>query len=168
MKATVLWVSVAALLCWQYGRAEDEAYLAYGVGVFHDADAFAGQNKYFNAGYRRGLWRGFYWNTKLGYYGEGSPDPTRKSSFFTSTGPGLELSLGALEIRSGWGIAAISTTDSQLGGRFPQFNGNAAIGIRDSKGDGLAIEYNHISSAGLVSPNQGRDFILLELSEKWY
>jgi len=147
--------------------APEEAFLAYGVGVFNDAKYFTGQNKYFEAGYRSFLYNGIYWQYKGGYWGEGSPDQTRKSGFFASSGPGLEIDLQPLEVRSGYGIAMISTPDSQLGGVFPQFQGELYIGLRDSKGDGMGLEYNHISSAGIVTPNAGRDFVVLQLSQKW-
>jgi hypothetical protein len=54
-----------------------------------------------------------------------------------------------------------------LGGAFPQFHGELYGGLRDSQGNGIGIKYNHFSSAGLVTPNQGRDFVLLELSVKY-
>ena len=145
----------------------EEAFIGYGVGIFNDSNYFLGQNKYIDVGYRSFMWDGFYWSFKGGYEGEGSPDIGRKSGFFASSGPGLEIDLQPLELRSGWGLAMISTPDSQLGGYFPQFNGTASIGLRDKHGDGIALEYNHISSAGFVNPNIGRDFMILELSQKW-
>ena len=158
---------LAALLLVCSTAHSEEGFLGYGVGVFNDANYYTGQNKYFEGGYRASVWDGIYWQYKGGFWGEGSPDAARKSGFFVSSGPGFEVDLAPVEIRTGWGLAAISNPDSQLGGRFPQFNGNFALGLRDKKGDGIAIEYNHISSAGLVTPNQGRDFLILELSQKW-
>ena len=145
----------------------DEAFSSYGIGVFGDADYHMAQMKVGELGYRDFLFGGIYWQHKVGYWGEGSPDPSRKSSFFVSSGPGMEVDLQPIEIRSGWGLAAISNPDSQLGGRFPQFNGELYLGLRDRKGDGIGIEYEHVSSAGIVTPNHGRDAILLQLSQKW-
>lgn len=145
----------------------DEASLGFGVGAFGDAKYSTGQVKAGEASYRSFLIDGIYWQNKVGYWGEGSPDPSRKSSMFGSTGFGLEVDLRPLEIRAGYGLAFISTPDSQLGGRFPQFNGDLYVGLRDKKGDGIGIDYMHISSAGLVTPNQGRDFFILQLSQKW-
>lgn len=145
----------------------DEAFLGYGLGIFNDAEYFVGQNKYGEIGYRQFLWDGIYWQYKGGFWGEGSPDSTRKAGFWVSTGPGLELDLQPIEIRSGWSIAAISTPDSQLGSRFPQFNGELYFGLRDKKGDGVGIQYEHISCASFCTPNQGRDFLILQLSQKW-
>lgn len=144
----------------------DEAFLGYGVGVFGDADSFIGQNKYMDLGYREFLFDGLYWQNKLGFLSEGGPDQTRKSGFWGSTGLGLEVDLQPLEIRGGGALGGISNPDSQLGGYF-QFNENFSVGLRDRKGDGIAIEYNHLSCGPFCQPNTGRDFIILELSQKW-
>jgi len=145
----------------------EEAFLGYGLGIFHDADSFLGQNKYFELGYRSTLWSGIYWQYKGGYWGEGSSDLTRKAGFWVSSGPGVEISLDPVEVRSGWSLAAISTPDTQLGSSFPQFNGELYLGVRDKKGDGAGFQYEHISCASFCSPNHGRDFLIFELSHKW-
>lgn len=144
----------------------DEGFVGYGLGVFHGADDFLGQSKYINLGYRADLGAGIYWQTKVGAWGEGGPDLTRKGGGFGSTGVGLEIDLQPIELRGGGALATITTPDSQLGGYF-QFNENMAVGLRDKRGAGIAVEYDHISCGSLCSPNLGRDFIILELSEKW-
>jgi hypothetical protein len=152
--------------CFAYD--DGETFLGYGVGVFNDAKYYPGQNKYGEIGLRSFLFQGIYLQNKLGYEGEGSPDKTRKSGFWGSSGPGMEIDLRPIEMRAGGGLGFISNPDSQLGGVFPQFNTYFAIGVRDRKGDGMAFEYNHLSSAGLASgANEGRDFVILELSQKW-
>lgn len=147
--------------------AADEAFLGYGLGVFKSASESSIQVKVIDGGIRSFLIDGIYWQIKGGYWIDSSSDPTRKSGGFASSGPGMEVNLAPVEIRSGWGLGFITTPDSILGGVFPQFNGELYIGLRDKKGDGIGLEYNHISSAGLVTPNQGRDFIILQLSQKW-
>lgn len=145
----------------------DETFGSYGLGAFNSAKNSAAEVKVANLGYRAEIYNGFYWQFKGGYWGEGSGDPTRKSSFYASTGPGLTIDLRPVELRSGWGICAISNPDSYLGGRFPQFNGELYVGLRDKHDNGLGVKYEHISSAGLITPNDGRDFYILELSQKW-
>lgn len=145
----------------------DEFSVGYGLGVANSAKHFAAETKVFTAAYRPEIYKGFYWQVKGGYWGDGSGDVARRSSFFGSTGPGMLIDLRPIEIRSGWGIATISSPDAYLGGRFPQFNGEAYVGLRDRSGNGIGVEYDHISSAGLVVPNQGRDFVVLQLSKKW-
>lgn len=145
----------------------DEAFIGYGVGVFNDADQFLGQNKYAEIGYRDFLYKGVYWQFKGGFWGEGSSDQTRKAGFWGSMGPGMEMNLNPLELRSGYGIAAISDPDSQLGAYFPQFDGELYLGLRDKQGDGVGFQYEHISCASFCSPNHGRDFVTVQLSLKW-
>lgn len=143
-----------------------EGFVGYGVGVFNDANSFVGQNKYAEVGYREFMWDGIYWQNRLGYWGEGGSDPTRKNSFWFSSGLGLEVDLQPLEVRGGMGPALITNPDSQLGG-YLQFNETMGIGIRDKKGDGMALEYNHLSCASLCNPNNGRDSVTFEMSQKW-
>ena len=145
----------------------DEAFVGYGIGIFNDASYNVGQMKVGDLGYRHFLFDGVYWQNKVGYWGEGSPDLSRSSSGFISSGLGLEMDLQPFELRSGYGLAAITSPDSQLGAVFPQFNGDLYAGFRDKKGDGIGLEYNHISCASFCSPNLGRDFIMIQLSQKW-
>ncbi len=60
-----------------------------------------------------------------------------------------------------WGVELQSSTDSQLGGII-QFSQDAGLGIKDQDSF-LEAGYTHISSAGIWSPNIGRDFITLSL-----
>lgn len=64
------------------------------------------------------------------------------------------------------GPCVISSPDSMLGGRFPQFCTDLAFGIRDRMSL-VTVGYSHISSAGLCKPNKGRDFVLLEMGVRW-
>lgn len=155
-----------ALIAGPFANA-DEAFIGYGVGVFHDADDFLGQMKAGEIGYRSFIFEGLYWQNKGGFWGEGSNDKTRSSSGYFSTGIGLEVDLQPLELRSGYGLAAITTPDSQLGSIFPQFQGEVYVGVRDKVGDGLGLQYSHLSCASFCTPNQGRDFISILLSQKW-
>jgi hypothetical protein len=144
----------------------DEAFIGYGLGIFHDADTFMGQNKYMDVGYRETMWEGLYWQNKLGGWSEAGPDLTRKGGGFYSNGLGLEVDLSPVEVRGGGALALITSPDSQLGGNF-QFNEDFSVGVRDRKGDGIALQYNHLSCGPLCQPNLGRDFLILELSQKW-
>lgn len=145
----------------------DETFFSFGVGVANSAKHSSGETKVGNIGIRNEIYQGIYWQWKAGFYGDGSGDPTRKGSGYASVGPGMLIDLRPLELRAGYGIAAITTPDSYLGGRFPQFQGEIYIGLRDRRGNGIGVQYEHISSAGLVTPNQGRDFTVLQLSQQW-
>ncbi len=60
------------------------------------------------------------------------------------------------------GPAAISTPDILLGGRF-QFMDDIHYGIQDTHGRYVGVMYRHLSSAGIETPNVGRDVVGLEL-----
>lgn len=161
-----LGLALILLLVSSQSRAQ-EVFFDYGLGIFNSAKNAPTEVKVADIGYRGELYNGLYWQSKVGYWGEGSGDPTRNSSFYFSTGPTLLIDLKPIELRSGWGLATISDPDSYLGGNFPQFNGEVYAGVRDMYGNGIGVKYEHISSAGLVQPNVGRDFIALEISSKW-
>ena len=158
---------LAALLLFASPAFADEVFFGYGVGVFNSAKTSPTEAKVANLGVRTDLFGGFYWQFKLGYWGDGSGDPNRHNSAYISSGPGILVDLRPVEIRSGWGLAAITNPDSYLGGRFPQFNGELYLGLRDRYGSGIGVKYEHISSAGLIQPNEGRDFAALEISFRW-
>lgn len=145
----------------------DEGFFSFGIGQANSAKYHTGEVKVGNVGLREEIYQGIYWQYKVGYFGDGSGDPTRKGSLYASMGPGMLIDLRPVEMRAGYGLAAISTPDSYLGGRFPQFQGEIYMGFRDHRGNGIGLQYEHISSAGLVTPNQGRDFLVLQLSQQW-
>lgn len=145
----------------------DSSFFNFGLGIANSAKTSRGETKVGALGYRSDLFDGIYWQYKVGFYGDGSGDETRKSSAFAFTGPGMLIDFKPIEIRAGWGLGGIATPDSYLGGRFPQFNGEVYLGVRDHRGNGIGLGYEHISSAGLVTPNQGRDFFVLQLSQQW-
>jgi hypothetical protein len=151
-----------------FAQQNDEYFVGFGVGLAESAVSSAGETKMFNLGERKFLFQGIYWQNKLGYWGDGSGNPQRKSSLFVSSGIGMEVDLAPVELRAGTGLAIISTPDEYLGGRFPQFSEDLGITLRDKHGDGIGLTYSHFSSAGIVSPNIGRDFVTLELSVKWW
>jgi Lipid A 3-O-deacylase (PagL) len=140
----------------------DEVFLGYGLGVFNNSDT-----RVVNLGYREDIWQGIYWQNKLGFWSDGSGDPNRGSSLYASSGPGLLIDLDPIEIRNGIGLAIISSPDSYLGGIFPEFNENLYVGLRDKRGNGIGVEYEHLSNAGIYSQNMGRDFLEIQLSQRW-
>lgn len=145
----------------------DTMYFGYGLGAFNSAKGSSSETKIGQIGYQADIWDGIYWQAKVGYWGDGSGDQSRRNSAYASMGPGLLIDLKPVEIRSGWSLAFITTPDSYLGGNFPQFNGELYVGLRDKRGNGIGIQLEHISSAGLVTPNEGRDFIVLQISQRW-
>ena len=60
------------------------------------------------------------------------------------------------------GPALISIPDSYLGGPF-QFMSDVHWGVQDMDLNYIGVYYRHISSAGLETPNVGRDIVGLEI-----
>lgn len=144
-----------------------EMFSGFGFGLFDSAKAKATEVKVTDFGYRLELCNGIYWQNKVAYWLDQSGDPRRKNSFYLSTGLGMLVDLKPIEIRVGTNLGFLASRDSYLGGHFPQFNEELYVGVRDKRGNGIGVKIEHISSAGFSQPNQGRDFVMLELSSKW-
>jgi len=65
------------------------------------------------------------------------------------------------ELHIAVGPAYLQNPDQVLGGHF-QFSLEGGVGISDGK-TSLGLEWKHLSSAGIEMPNQGRDFISIQL-----
>jgi hypothetical protein len=161
LAAVLLLVSSTAL-----AEPSEEAFYGFGLGMFNSAIKSPAEVKVVNVGYRSHIISGIYWQFKGGVWGD-SGGNGRKGGGYLSSGPGLTVDLKPFEIRSGWGLAAISHPDAYLGGHIPQFNGELYLGVRDRKGNGVGFQLEHISSAGIFEPNKGRDFLILVLSQMW-
>lgn len=166
--STAIWTAAIVYLLSAGVARADGAFVGFGLGAFNSAKGGPAEVKYGQVGFRESVLYGLAdWQYKVGFWGDGSGDPTRKGSFIVSTGPGWNVVFDPIEIRVGTGLAVISTPDSYLGGRFPQFDSELYLGVRDSAGRAVGFKYEHVSSAGLVSPNKGRDFLLLEIGLGW-
>lgn len=76
------------------------------------------------------------------------------SKFQLGVSPGMEEGIYGSAFL---GVAGISATDRLLGGRL-QFSEDIAVGFREVCSF-MSVGYSHFSSAGLSSPNKGRDFL---------
>ena len=137
----------------------------YGLGVFHSSDYGKGETKSFSLGYEEDWVGPFIHQYELGVYAD-QGGHGRSTSGFGNMSVGVEVNPGYFVARSLWGIGAITTPDSMLGGWF-QFNQDLLLGVKDDKGHIIGVDYKHISSAGIYSPNQGRDFILIHVEIPW-
>lgn len=144
----------------------DEFSFSYGLGVGESAAHSISETKVLEFSYRQTILDALYWNYEAGGWLDNAGNG-RSSSAFLSAGPGFLVDLKGFEIRNAYGVACITSPDAYLGGAFPQFHGELYAGFRDKTGNGIGFKYNHFSSAGIFSPNIGRDFGLLELSLRW-
>lgn len=146
--------------------SSDELFFSYGLGVFKSAENVISETKAAHVGYRYGIFSPWSLQVKWGGWFDGSNNPIRSSSFYSSAGPQYIISTGYFEIRNGISVGFITNTDGYLGGNL-NFNPELYVGVRDKEGSGIGIVYNHFSSAGLNPINMGRDFVLIELSGKF-
>lgn len=137
----------------------------YGVGVFNSSGASQTAVKSFSVGYEE-RWVGpIIHQYEIGMYSDPSGED-RKSSGFGFYSLGVETNPGYFVARSLWGIGAITTPDSMLGGWF-NFAQDFLIGVRDDRGCIIGLNYKHISSAGIYQPNRGRDFVVIHVEIPW-
>lgn len=136
----------------------------YGLGVFNSAQYSRGETKLFSLGYEQDWVGPFIYQYEAGMYNDTGPG--RGASGFGNISAGVEVAPGYLILRSLWGVGAITTPDDMLGGWF-QFNQDFLIGLRDITGNMIGLDYKHISSAGIYSPNRGRDFLVVQVEIPW-
>lgn len=71
----------------------------------------------------------------------------------------------------GIGVSLTETREPDLGGSF-QFNDQAIIGanyfVKDNLGINIAIQYLHVSSAGISNPNKGINTVGCFLGVNWF
>ncbi len=138
-----------------------EPFARYGVGVANSAEQSWSETKVLMLGVRDEVFGPIYREGNLGFWIDRA-GAGRKSSLFGSYGYGFAVLPGPLDIRSSWSIAAISRTDSYLGGHL-QFANQTSAGLRDAFGAAISVNYTHISSAGIYPVNKGRDFLTLQI-----
>src|ERR1700676_3039018 len=87
----------------------DETFMGFGVGAFNSAKHGPGEVKTYNLGLRQDLIEGFYWQEKLGLWGQGGNNEGMKSSGYGSTGLGFRVDFTPVEFHAGWSLAGITT-----------------------------------------------------------
>lgn len=136
-------------------------FARYGIGVFRSNEYGSAAVKSFSVGHTESLLGPVIQQVEGGYFGDSSGH-NRKGSGFGNYGVGLEANPGYFVLRSTWGVGAITSPDSMLGGPF-QFNHDLLLGVKGDNGALIGVDLKHISSAGIELPNLGRDFLLIHL-----
>lgn len=85
-----------------------------------------------------------------------------KSSLYCSHSLGLKLTTNSFYAESLHGMGFISNPDALLGGRF-QFFHDIGFGMHNRDGFSLGLGVKHVSSAGIHSPNIGRNYGILKM-----
>ena len=117
------------------------------------------QNKLLAVGYQAPLGKLFDYQLEVGTFNDNISD------FKTVYGgPSLGLSVGgdSAYVKAFCGPVFVSYTDQHLSTPI-EFNTDFEIGIKDRRGVNIGVGYKHMSNAGTVGPNIGRDFVYIKV-----
>lgn len=164
IKKTLLWfwillkVSMVAYL----PSAAAEELISYGLGIFHSAENWPTETKVFRLAHRQEIDTMTYYMIEWGLWVDTAGNG-RLSSTYVAGSIGVRVDLKPFFIANSLGLGAVAIPDAYLGGAFPQFTEELTIGVQGSNRTTIGLSYKHFSSAGIVSPNMGRDFVLLTI-----
>jgi hypothetical protein len=142
----------------------DDVSIKGGAGIINNV--LDGQAKYFGVRNEFPALASLTQVWELGGYVDNAKQYGRKSSLVgkyqigVTPGPNVGVYTKAF-----LGPCLISTTDAYLGGHF-QFCEDFGLGVRDMY-TFAGLNYGHISSAGLESPNKGRDWVTMEMGVRF-
>lgn len=142
--------------------AEDTTIIKYGIGVADSGKESLAETKYLGVGQQLPLFSDFLvtqW--EVGAFADNAGH-SRKSSAFAFYGLGVHVNAGSVYAQSVFNLGLISTPDAYLGGPF-QASEDMGVGLQSKSGASMGLHYKHISSAGIERPNNGRDFLLIQL-----
>lgn len=157
---------LAALLMLLPTTALCGTFVRYGVGIAESAEYGFGETRLLSLGYEETLIGPFVWQREVGLFLDEADFAGRKKSGFGNLSFGIETDPGYLLLRSLWGVGLITGPDSILGGPF-QFNQDLLVGFKGNNGCIIGLDYKHISSADIYSPNLGRNLLLVHVEIPW-
>ncbi len=141
---------------------EDQYILDVGVGDFDSAKGNMPDTKMVGIGVEEELWGALKDRGVVGGWAD-TGGGGRSGSAFAAMQLGWEVQSGGTVISVFSGPGVISSPDVVLGGAF-QFITDLHLGIKDRDGNYLGAFFRHISSAGIETPNLGRDIVGLEIA----
>lgn len=136
--------------------ADSTMSLEVATGVFNSGKNSLAETKLVKLGLEEDLWYNLKHRVNGGFWLDNAGDG-RKGSGFLGYQWGFVVNNGSTEVGVYSGPTYITTTDTYLGGCF-QFNETIYFGISDKDYNFAGFAYNHFSSAGIETPNMGRDF----------
>lgn len=161
MKIITLLLSLVSML--SYG-IEREYYVKYGIGITPEAKLNVGI-KTAAFGLQTNISRNIIQQVEAGFYTDSRARGSTKGSPFAFYGLGIEAMTSTFFAQVVWSLGGILNPDAVLGGHF-QFAHDFVLGIKGPTGGFIALDYKHISSAGIHQPNMGRDFIAVKTGVK--
>lgn len=165
MRLAVITVLTLIFLLLIPSLSKADSYASFMLGEFHSADKSPVEVKFVNIGIRKPLALGLTQQMEVGGWTD-SGGNGRKGSAYGAYQVGVEVDSFILA-RFMAGPAFISTPDTYLGASFPQFTEELFLGLCGKNNNTVGLKYKHVSSAGLIMPNMGRDMIGIEASLPW-
>lgn len=151
---------ILALAC---ADASADTVAKYGIGVARSADGGYSTTKHLSLARQSVAYGIFVQQVELGFWTDAASWEGRRGSAYGDYSVGLEtLTESGIYAQALVGPALISTTDAYLGGHL-QFNTEATVGVKGENGVSIGLLYKHLSSAGIYTPNVGRDFMLFRV-----
>lgn len=140
----------------------DQFVTDVGLGAFGSKGDTPVQDKFAKVGIQEDVWFPLKQRFNLGGWSDLRGNGY-DSSAFLGYQLGFEVTNQVFQMSVWSGPSVITNPDSALGGPL-QFNETVFFGIVDKDKNAIGIAYNHLSSAGIYDPNQGRDYIGMEIS----
>lgn len=100
----------------------------------------------------------FIHKLSYGHWFEGS-----RSGGLPAYSIGAEITSLPLSAALTWGIGYLPKPDDYYLSGHLQFVNDVSVGVRASDCVTIGLAYRHISNAGIVMPNRGRDFLMFNL-----
>jgi hypothetical protein len=153
---------IALLLLSTPAYSQDDQYvLDGGIGVFNSGKKSLSETKMLTIGKQEDLWGPLKSRGVVGGWLDNSGGGKTNSALVAGQ-IGFEVNRDGLVGGVFSGPCLISSPDVLLGGNF-QFMDDLHLGIQDNENNYFGVMYRHLSSAGLSTPNIGRDIIAIEL-----
>ncbi len=111
-------------------------------------------------GYQKNINSNLFIRPELGYFGDLSKEG-KSSSWVSSLIGAKVLTKSGITNHIAIGPSYLQNPDNTLGGHF-QFSLEGGVGLQDNNVS-IGLAWKHLSSAGIETPNNGRDFIVLQL-----
>lgn len=157
------WIILAFWACYAYTAKADDYSFKYGMGLLDGVPTgsikiFSIRHEAYEFGPVHSAREGGLWVDNLGNGRSGAAF----AKYQLGVKPGSRSGLYA---KSFWGVQLQSSIDTRLGG-YLQFSQDFGVGLRDETSF-VEAGYSHTSSAGIFSPNYGRDFVTLSLGVRF-
>jgi hypothetical protein len=161
MKYVLLIITLSIVIA-PLNALSDDTFVEAGVGIFSSGVNTLAETKLLMVGRQTEVWGPFVNRYGVGGWTDCAGNGRSDSAFFSDQ-IGFEVVTGTGTYASVYsGPTAITATDAYLGGHF-QFQEDVHLGIQDQQSNSIGVMYKHFSSAGIYTPNIGRDFMGVEI-----